>query len=443
MVRALQAAFSRRSCHELGYCLACIPLGLTLSGLLPVLLLGPITLALLQPVRSLPWLVAAILLLQSAGMYLLLSRGTLRVAELHRRLVTRLLGEPIPARPQSLSGRVGHPVLGDLATRAGWRAAAYLLLRLPVGLLAGYPALLWVGGVADLSYPFWWGLFRNHDPGVQLDPVPFLTPFPGRLLWTVTFPGTFLAFGLGVLMLLAAPWATRALTGLDRFLARGLLGPDRLEQRVRDLEQTRASAVDDAAAQLRRVERDLHDGAQVRLAALAMNLGLAREKLGSGDEPHDLDRGRELLETAHRSAKEALVELRHLVRGIHPPVLDNGLPDALASLAADAGVPVHLDADVPVRPTPAIETIAYFCIAELLANAAKHSRARQVTVTVSGTGERLRLQVGDDGVGGAEVGRGSGLSGLTSRLRTVDGALAVDSPPGGPTLVTVDLPLRA
>jgi signal transduction histidine kinase len=230
---------------------------------------------------------------------------------------------------------------------------------------------------------------------------------------------------------------------------RGLLGPGRLAQRVRDLEQTRAQAVDDSAALMRRLERDLHDGAQMRLAALAMNLGRAKEQLGADCDPADLAKARELVDAAHRSAKDALAELRDLARGIHPPVLDNGLADALATLAAGSAIPVRLTTDITVRPSPAIETIAYFSAAELLTNAAKHSHATTVTVHATQHHSVLRLCVTDDGAGGAggaggaDPGRGSGLAGLATRVRTVDGHLYVDSPPGGPTRITVELPTQA
>jgi len=220
---------------------------------------------------------------------------------------------------------------------------------------------------------------------------------------------------------------------------RGMLGPGRLAQRVADLEQSRALAVEDSAATLRRLERDLHDGAQIRLATLAMNLGLAREKLSADADPQV----RELVDAAHQGAKDALADLRNLARGIHPPALDHGLPDALATLAAGSAVPVTLSTALPRRPAPAIETMAYFCAAELLANAAKHSHAHQVTVDVAEQGPSLVLSVGDDGVGGADPARGSGLSGLAQRARTVDGQVDVVSPPGGPTRVTVTLPMRA
>jgi signal transduction histidine kinase len=204
--------------------------------------------------------------------------------------------------------------------------------------------------------------------------------------------------------------------------------------------------VDDSAAQLRQVERDLHDGAQVRLAALAMSLGLAREKLGATG-PADLASARELVDAAHRGAKEALAELRDLVKGIHPPVLDNGLPDALATLGAASPIPVEVHADLPVRPSQAIESIGYFCAAELLANATKHSSANQVVIRAGlrdgRPGPWLVLQVSDDGIGDADPARGSGLAGLAQRVAVVDGRLSINSPPGGPTLATVELPLQA
>ncbi|HKT03889.1 MAG TPA: histidine kinase, partial [Rugosimonospora sp.] len=310
-----------------------------------------------------------------------------------------------------------------------------------IAVLDGYAVFCWVFGVVNLSYPFWWRLFRNHPPQVHLDPVPVATPFGAFRV--ATFPGTFAAFAAGAAMLLASAWIARGVNVLDRALMRALLGPGRLAQRLRDLEQTRAQAVDDRAALLRRLERDLHDGAQMRLAALAMNLGRAREQLGERGDPVDLDKARALIDGAHHSAKDALAELRGLVRGIHPPVLDNGLPDALATLAAGSALPVRLVTDIPVRPSPAIETIAYFSAAELLANAAKHSHAGTVAVHAELRHEILRLCVTDDGAGGADPARGSGLAGLAARIRTVDGNLYIDSPAGGPTRITVELPLRA
>jgi signal transduction histidine kinase len=356
-------------------------------------------------------------------------------------LYRRLLGGAVDPAPPRRRVR-----LGGLGGGRGWRGVAYLLVRLPVAVLDGYALLCWAGGLANLTYPLWWRLFRNHPPGVRLSAVPVLTPL--GTFGVASFAGTFAAFGAGAATLLVSPWLVRWAGAADGWLMRLLLGPGRLARRVRDLEASRAGAVDDAAERLRRVERDLHDGAQARLAALAMNLGRARERLGAGGDPADLDpadldRARQLLDGAHRSAKDALVELRDLARGIHPPVLDNGLPDALETLASGSAVPVRLRTDIPVRPTPAIEEIAYFCAAELLANAVKHSRARTVAIEAVCRDGVLRLCVTDDGVGGADPARGSGLSGLARRVGAVDGRLQLTSPPGGPTRVTVELPPRA
>ena len=216
--------------------------------------------------------------------------------------------------------------------------------------------------------------------------------------------------------------------------------------RVRELEQSRAHLVEDSAARLRRIERDLHDGAQAQMVAVTMKLGLAKEKLGgalNGTVQPDLKRILELVDAAHRGAKEAIAELRDLARGIHPPELDHGLATALTTLAARSDVPVELEVDLPERPSAAIETIAYFCAAELLTNVAKHSGARHATLAAVHMPGRLRLRVSDDGSGGARLDERGGLAGLAERVRTVDGRLQVNSPPGGPTVVTVELPSHA
>ena len=217
-------------------------------------------------------------------------------------------------------------------------------------------------------------------------------------------------------------------------------------RRVRELEQSRAHLVDDSAARLRQIERDLHDGAQAQMVAVTMKLGLAMKKLGGmtdGTGQTDLDRVLELVAAAHRGAKEAITELRDLARGIHPPVLDQGLGTALTTLAARSDLPVELAIDLPERPSAAIETIAYFCAAELLTNVTKHSGARHATLEAVHVPGLLRLRVSDDGTGGARVEARGGLAGLTERIRTVDGRLQLSSPPGGPTAVTVELPSHA
>jgi signal transduction histidine kinase len=446
---AAVAPFTRRERRDLLFCLTGLPFGLLSPLVLFVLGVNLVRLV-TGTVRANPS--PAEITAAFAGLALLLvllvaTGAARRVGSLQRLLATRLLGLPIAApppvrRPPGELSRLG----AGLRDGAGWRALAYLLLKLPVALLELYAVFFWVGGLVNSSYPFWWGAFRNHPPGVRLSPVPVFTPFGwfgDGTFRVATLPGTFAAAGAGVAMLLAAPWVTRAIVTADGWLIRGLLGPGRLAQRVHDLEQSRALAVDDSAALLRRLERDLHDGAQIRLATLAMNLGMAKEKLGDDGDVADAEAVRDLVDAALRGAKDALGELRGLARGIHPPVLDNGLADALASLAADSPIPAELNVSIPVRPTPAIETIAYFCAAELLANAAKHSFASRIEIRATGREGVLLLSVTDDGTGGAEPARGSGLSGLAQRVAVVDGSLTIASPAGGPTRVTVELPLRA
>jgi signal transduction histidine kinase len=449
LLTAVRAPVSVRALRELLFCLIGVGFALGvlatpfgLAGLASAIGWGAAAVRAGQPM---PAVAGGFLIGVPAILVMLLVSATpvgRRLGMVHRLLSARLLGQTVPApAPVRFGGgpvaRIGA-LLGD---GAGWRAVAYSLLKLPLAVPEGYGVFCWIAGLVNLSYPFWWRLFRNHPQQVQLDPVAVLTPFGSFRV--ATFAGTFAAFTAGAAMILAAPWIARGATTLDRALMRALLGPGRLAQRVRDLEQTRARAVDDTAVLLRRLERNLHDGTQMRLAALAMNLGRAKEQLGDEGAPADLARARELVDAAHRGAKDALVELRDLARVIHPPVLDNGLPDALATLAAGSAIPVRLSTDIPVRPSPAIETIGYFCAAELLANAAKHSGATVVTVHAAHHDGALRLCVADDGVGGADPGRGSGLSGLAGRVRTVDGRLEIVSPPGGPTRISVELPLQA
>ena len=447
---AAVAPFTGRERRELLFCLTGLPFGLLSPLVLFVLGVNLVRLV-TGAGRANPS--PADITAAFAGLALLLgllvATGSARgLGSLQRLLATRLLGAPIAAPPPVRRRRRGE--LGRLGAGlrdgAGWRAIAYLLLKLPVALLELYAVFFWVGGLVNLSYPFWWGAFRNHPPGSRLSPVPVFTPFGwfGEGTFRVaTLPGTFAAAAAGVAMLLAAPWVTRAIVSADRWLIRSLLGPGRLALRVHDLERSRALAVDDSAALLRRLERDLHDGAQIRLATLALNLGMAKEKLGDDGEVPDAAAVRELVDAALRGAKDALGELRSLARGIHPPVLDNGLADALASLAADSPIPAGLKVSIPVRPTPAIEAIAYFCAAELLANAAKHSFANRIEIRATGQEDVLLLSVTDDGTGGADPARGSGLSGLAQRVAVVDGGLTIASPAGGPTQITVELPLRA
>jgi signal transduction histidine kinase len=353
------------------------------------------------------------------------------------------IDEPVPFEPRP--GYLGW-LQSALRDRTGWKAAAYLAIKVPLALVAFVTAFsLWWDAFRCLTYPLWarangggglpeWGVVR-----VLFQPA-YLSPGSG---------GPFVALATvitGAVFFFVAPWPVRFVDYLDRLLMRSLLAPDAMTVRVRNLEQARAQTVDASAATLRRIERDLHDGTQAQLVALAMRLGMAKEKLADPDHL-DIDQVRDLVNDAHRGAKEAIVELRDLARGIHPPALDVGLEGALATLASRSTIPTELTVTIDERPSQAIEAIAYFCVAELMANVAQHAFASRASVSCAQQGRWLRLVVRDDGVGGAQAvstgSSSSGLSGLADRVRTVDGSLEVTSPPRGPTVVTVDLPLRA
>ncbi|MGW3119226.1 sensor histidine kinase [Streptomyces sp. NPDC001107] len=235
------------------------------------------------------------------------------------------------------------------------------------------------------------------------------------------------------------PFIARGLANADRAMVRGLLSPsDELERRIAELESDRGVVVDTANADLRRIERDLHDGAQARLVSLAMGLGLAKEKL-----LEDPDSAAEMVAEAHGEVKLALQELRDLARGIHPAVLtDRGLDAALSAVASRCTVPVKVTVDLASRPAAAIEGIAYFTVSELLQNISKHSAAKNASVEVWRATDRLLIQVEDDGRGGARLDGGSGMQGLADRLDAVDGLFVIDSPQGGPTVITAELPWR-
>jgi len=374
-------------------------------------------------------------------------RSARGIGGMQRSLARSMLGEAVED-PQAFESRPGF--LGWLQSclrdRVAWRAVAYLALKVPWSVLGVFVAFsLWWDAFVLLAHP----LFGHNGGG---------SPVWG--LVSAFFPANaFSGYGdtgflrdladlvLGAVFFFAAPWVMRGFVNVDRLLIRGLLGPDPMATRVRSLEKARTQTIDASAATLRRIERDLHDGTQAQLVALAMRLGMAKEKLEDDPQHVDLDRVRELVDAAHRGAKEAIAELRDIARGIHPPALDIGLEGALATLAARSAVPTELSVDLSTRPTPAIEAIAYFCVAELLANVAQHARASRASVSCAQQGSWLRLVVRDDGTGGAQLSSvgssSSGLAGLTDRVHAVDGQLYVVSPPGGPTVVTVDLPLSS
>jgi signal transduction histidine kinase len=254
----------------------------------------------------------------------------------------------------------------------------------------------------------------------------------------------------GIVFLFCAPWTMRLVVYMDKTMMQLLLGPGPAASRVRSLEESRSKTLQAATETLRRIERDLHDGTQAQLVALAMRLGQAKEKLdhlGPEDETPELAAIRRLVDEAHRGAKDAITDLRDLARGIHPPVLDTGLENALATLASRSPVPTEVTVSILTRPSPAIEAICYFCAAELLANVAQHAQASRASLSCAQHGPWLRIVVRDNGRGGAAVERlgssSSGLAGLADRVGAVDGHLSIASPPGGPTAVTVDLPSQS
>jgi signal transduction histidine kinase len=256
----------------------------------------------------------------------------------------------------------------------------------------------------------------------------------------VARPGLLLA--LGIVLLFAAPWVARGFARLDTLLAKALLqrsARDVLAEKVESLVESRAGLRDAADAERRRIERDLHDGAQQQLTSLAINLGIARQTLPDLSDP-----ARAAIVAAHEEAKNALTDLRNLVRGLHPAVLDErGLDAALAGIAARSPVPVRLDVQVDCRPSAGIEAVAYFVVSESLTNIAKHAQAERAEVSVRRVGDRLHIRITDDGQGGAGERDGSGLRGLRQRVAAVDGVLIVDSPVGAGTSIRAELPCES
>ncbi|MGC9536701.1 sensor histidine kinase [Streptomyces sp. UG1] len=332
-------------------------------------------------------------------------------------LTLTVIGLPLLA-----AGLVGARQLGKLE-----RARARALLDVEVA----EPSPLPLRGGRDGFFPQLWQALK--DPvGWRTILYDFIRLPWGILTFVITLTSLFVLWPV-------LPFIARGLANADRAMVRGLLSPsDELERRIAELESDRGVVVDTAAADLRRIERDLHDGAQARLVNLAMGLGLAKEKL-----LEDPDSAASMVEEAHGEVKLALQELRDLARGIHPAVLtDRGLDAALSAVASRCTVPVKVTVDLVSRPVQAIEGIAYFTVSELLQNVSKHSGARSASVDVWRADDRLLIQVWDDGRGGARLDGGTGMRGLADRLDAVDGLFVIESPHGGPTTVTAELPWR-
>jgi len=359
-------------------------------------------------------------------------------------LFGRVIGDVERARARALLdldrpafvpfGRAGSGwsrIRAALGDGPGWMGLAYGVVMLPWGIAAFTIAVTWWSMALGLvSSPAWaWALPDG----------PFSDSY--RLTGAGLVGYDVAMVLIGGLMLYLTPMVIHGLASIDRALVRGMLSPSReaqLTERVEQLQVSRTASVEGATAELRRIERDLHDGAQQRLVGLAMDLGLAKERLANDPDPA---RAAELVGRAHDEAKQAIAELRNLVRGIQPSVLtDLGLDPALSALAARSPVPVELDVQLADRPPSAIESAAYFVVAESLANIAKHSRAQRAWVRVRRRGDVLSLEIGDDGAGGAVEQAGGGLAGLRDRVTAVEGRLRLTSPAGGPTVLLVELP---
>lgn len=342
-------------------------------------------------------------------------------------------------RERSRLARWGHPIastgqppstlraaLGDPPAR---RELGWLLVHAILGFTCGVVGvLLPVSAFRDISFLLWWRLLPTGEA------------LPSLALWTVTdWPAAFAVAGLGCGWIVATVLLTPGLAWLQAAPARRLLAAPvstDLSLRVAELTATRAAALDAHATELRRIERALHDGAQNRLVAVTVLLGITRQALA-----RDPSTALESLDRAQGAAEAALADLRSVARTILPPVLsDRGLSGAIDGLAAASPIPCRIQVEVATRCAAAVEATAYFTVAEALTNAVRHSGASRILVAVRGDAVRLEVTVQDDGVGGANEQRGSGLIGIRRRAEAIDGAMSIDSPPGGPTRVEVVLP---
>jgi signal transduction histidine kinase len=336
------------------------------------------------------------------------------------------IADPVP--PPTVSGPLRR-LWEKARSGARWKEIGHHMAAVPVSVVGFVLAMAaWGGAIAMLLVPAYVDRLPGNSAKFWLFEVS-------------SGAGAWLCAAVGVVgVVLVAPWITEGWARLQLAMARSLLGPSEASlhaAQVTRLETSRSAAVDSAEAERRRIERDLHDGAQQRLVALAANLGSAREKL----EHDDVEEGRTMVAVAHEEAKSALKEIRDLVRGIHPVILeDRGLDAALSAVVARSPVPVALDVDVATRPSAAVESAAYFVVNETLTNVARHAKATRAHVNVARAGDRLVIEVRDDGIGGADMTQGTGLAGLRDRVAGLGGTMYVISPLGGPTTISVELP---
>ena len=344
-----------------------------------------------------------------------------------------LLGVHVdPPPPRSRPADTWPRIRSYFTDRPGWKGLLYGLIKFPIGIMNFTIVItLWAVAFGGTTFPLWgWAVPSNFGDN---------HPIHGWL------KAGYIAANLivGVAALIATPHVVRGLAAMDGGLIKGLLSgspTDELRQRVETLTVSRDASVDIAETERRRIERDLHDGVQAQLVNLAMGLGMARQKLEAESDADPAVVA--LVERAHDDSKRAVSDLRNLVRGIHPAVLtDRGLDAAVSALAGRIAIPIGVTISLPSRPPATVESAAYFVIAEALTNAAKHSGASMIRVDGRVVGDVLRIEVSDDGVGGAALQDGGGLAGLSSRLAAIEGRLRVASPPGGPTTVLAELPL--
>ncbi|QXJ20139.1 sensor domain-containing protein [Actinomadura graeca] len=382
------------------------------TGLPALLAIGPVLVFLALLAFTLPWLPDAVKPLRA-------------LAGMERRRAARRLGREIP-EPYGTADVKPEDARRLLRSPALWRDVAWTLAHGFTALVAAVLAVgLWPAIPFSFSLPLWWWAAPEGSQSafVTLDSWPKALTLP------------FLQVALDAFLLL---WLVPRLARWQALLAEALLRPTRrtsLTERVEQLTETRAGALEAHGAELRRIERDLHDGTQAQLVAAALRLGLADRRFDA-----DPDAARALFLEARDGVEEALTDLRTVIRGIYPPILsDRGLAGAVRALAAGRPIPVETDL-TDARAPAAVEAAAYFVVAEALTNVAKHSGASRAWVTVRRDGALLRIVVRDDGKGGADAGRGSGLAGIRRRVAALDGATRVDSPDGGGTTLEVDLP---
>jgi signal transduction histidine kinase len=433
LVRALPAPFEARTGKETIHLLLNMPFGIaTFTIIVTGFALG---FGMLITLVGIPILIGMLYVSRAMGTVERVRAGLLLDLDV-----------PRPYRPDPPRDKWWRPFVSRVTDPATWTEIVYHLLLLPVGVITFAVTLtFWTTALALLFLPAYaWALPENAqvvDSWVRLtfDTAPNVAGIglPGDG-WVIDTPVEYALISLiGFALVLLTPWVVRGLATGNRYLVRGMLGRD-MTARVRELTASRSAAVDLAAEDRRRIERDLHDGVQQRLVSLAMDLGRAKEKLDT-----DPGRAKELVDDAHEeAAKRAITEVRDLARGIHPAVLtDRGLDAALSALAARSPVPVEVSVDIAKRPPASTEAAAYFVVSEALANVAKHSKATKANVTVRRADDGwLTIQVQDDGVGGASIVEGSGLAGLRDRVGALDGELHLLSPEGGPTVLMVEIP---